>query len=220
MANELQTAYENRQNESAAQINGMYDRQYDAQAAKLKGDYEKSLSDQTAALGKIAPQFQTQANALAHSYEQNRRNANLGAMNSGLASGSAQQQQNALSDRYVANYGALRGQEAGAINTANQGIADLTAAYNNNLVDARADVDAKRDQELVKNFNTNRDWYDTQGTNLATNYGNFDAYKNMLGEAQANNMRNVWISQNPEVAFRSGMISADDYKKLTGHAIY
>jgi hypothetical protein len=137
-------------------------------------------------------------------------------MVSGLGSGAGQQQQNAMRNAFVGQYGALRGQEAGAVTDANQKMADLTTAYNNALVSARAETDAKRDQELVKNFNTNRDWYDTQAQNLASTYGQFGNLKDIYGEAQANQMRNTWIAQNPEVAFRSGMISADDYKKLTG----
>lgn len=217
MATTLQDQYNARQNESAAQINSLYDKQNEVQANKLRGQFETTLSDKQAELQKIAPAYQTQANTLAANYERQRRNANLGAMTSGLASGTAQQQQMAMANQYGANYGALRGQEAAAINQGNQDIAKLKTDYNNALVDARAETDAKRDQELIKNYNTNRDWYEAQAQNL-TNYGNFDQLKGIYGEAQANQMRNVWISQNPEVAFRSGMISADDYRKLTGKA--
>lgn len=216
----LQETFAQRQNESASQINNMYDKQYETQAAGLKADYDRNMSNAQAAADKIAPQYQTQANALTGQFERQRRNANLNAMVSGLGSGTGQQQQNALRNQFVGQYGALRGQEAGAITDANQKIADLTTAYNNALVSARADTDAKRDQELVKAYDTNRTWYETQGQNLASNYGQFGNLKDIYGEAQANQMRNTWIAQNPEVAFRSGMISADDYRKLTGHTIY
>lgn len=216
----LQETFAQRQNESASQINNMYDKQYETQAAGLKADYDRNMSNAQAAADKIAPQYQTQANALAGQFERQRRNANLSAMMSGLGSGTGQQQQNALRNQFVGQYGALRGQEAGAITDANQKIADLTTAYNNALVNARADTDAKRDQELIKNFNANRDWYEKQAQDMAQNYGQFGNLQDIYGQAQANQMRNTWIAQNPEVAYRSGMISADDYRKLTGHAIY
>lgn len=216
----LQETFAQRQNESASQINNMYDKQYETQAAGLKADYDRNMSNAQAAADKIAPQYQTQANALAGQFERQRRNANLSAMMNGLGSGTGQQQQNALRSQFIGQYGALRGQEAGAITDANQKIADLTTAYNNALVNARADTDAKRDQELVKAYDANRTWYETQAQNLASNYGQFGNLKDIYGEAQANQMRNTWIAQNPEVAFRSGMISADDYRKLTGHTIY
>lgn len=212
----LQETFAQRQNESANQINNLYDKQNQAQAAGLKAEYDKNMSDAQANLQKIAPAYQDQANTLAGRYEQQRRNANLSAMTSGLGSGTGQQQQNALRNQYIANYGGLRGQEAGAVNDANQKIADLTTNYNNALVQAQNESNVKRDQELIKANAQNRDWYENQAQNL-TNYGNFDELKSIYGEAQANNMRNMWIAQNPDVAFRSGMISADEYKKLTGN---
>lgn len=211
----LEETFAHRQNESASQVNNLYDNQNKAQAAGLKAEYDKNMSDARAAAGSIAPQYQNQANALAHSYEVNRRNANLNGMVSGLGSGTAQQQQNALQNQYLANYGALRGQEAGAVNEANQKMADLTTAYNNALAQAQAENNAKRDQELVKAYNTNRDWYEAQAQNMAQNYGQFGSMKDIYGQAQADQMRNVWIAQNPEVAFRSGMISQAEYTKLT-----
>jgi hypothetical protein len=214
----LEETFAQRQNESASQVNNLYDNQNKAQAAGLKAEYDKNMSDARAAAGSIAPQYQNQANALAHSYEVNRRNANLNGMVSGLGSGTAQQQQNALQNQYLANYGALRGQEAGAVNEANQKMADLTTAYNNALVQSQNEGNAKRDQELIKAYNTNRDWYEAQAQNMAQNYGQFGSLKDIYGQAQADQMRNVWIAQNPEVAFRSGMISADEYRNLTNKA--
>ena len=214
----LEETFAQRQSESASQVNNLYDNQNKAQAAGLKAEYDRNMSNAQAAANQIAPQYQNQANTLAHGYEVNRRNANLNAMVSGLGSGTAQQQQNALQNQYLANYGALRGQEAGAVNEANQKMADLTTAYNNALVQAQNEGNAKRDQELIKAYNTNRDWYEAQAQNMAQNYGQFGSMKDIYGQAQADQMRNVWIAQNPEVAFRSGMISADEYRNLTNKA--
>lgn len=211
----LQETFAQRQNDSANRINNLYDKQFETQAANLKADFDRNLSNQQAAAGQIAPQYQTQANSLAANYERQRRNANIGAMASGLGSGTALQQQTALNNRFLQNYGNLRTEEAGKINEANQGIADLRVAYNNALAKAKADAGIKRDQALIEDYNKQQNWYDQQAANLA-NYGDFDAYKQLYGEAQANNMRNTWISQNPDVAYRSGMISKEDYKKLTG----
>lgn len=211
----LKETFAQRQNESASQINGMYDKQYDAQAAGLKANYDRNMSNAKAEADKIAPQFQAQANTLAGQFEQRRRNANLDAMMSGLGSGAGQQQQNAMRNAFVGQYGALRGQEAGAVTEANQKMADLTTTYNNALTSARADTDAKRDQELIKAYNANREWYEQQAQDL-TKYGQFDELRDIYGDAQAKQMRDVWIAKNPLVAYRSGMISASTYKKLTG----
>ena len=211
----LQETFAQRQNESANKINSLYDRQAQANQASLKADFDRNLSNKQAALGQISPQYQNQANSLAANYERQRRNANMSAMTHGLGSGTALQQQTSLNNKYLQNYGDLRTEEAQKVNEANQGIADLRTAYNNALVKAQTDADIKRDQALIEDYNKQQNWYDQQAANLA-NYGNFDAYKNLYGEAQANNMRNTWISKNPDVALRSGMISREDYKKLTG----
>lgn len=210
----LQETFAQRQNESAGQINNLYGKQNQAQAANLKTEYDRNMSDAQAAVKKIGPQYQAQANTLAGQYEQQRRNANLNGMLSGLGSGTGLQQQNAMRNAFVGQYGALRSQEAGAINAGNQNIADLTAAYNNALVQAKNESDAKRNQDLIKANTQNNDWLDKQALNLS-NYGNFDEFKKLYGEAQANQMRNVWIAQNPDAAFRSGMISQQEYRRLT-----
>lgn len=211
----LQETFAQRQNESAGQINNLYNRQEQAQAAGMKAEYDRSMSDAQAAAQNIRPQYQQQANALAGRYDQQMRNANLAAMTNGLGSGAGLQQQNAMRNAYVGQYGALRGQEAGAINDANQKMADLTRTYNDSLAKLRADTEAKRDQSLIESYNQNMNRQDTQAATLAK-YGDFDAYRQLYGEAQADQMRNVWISQNPEVAFRAGMIDKKTYKKLTG----
>lgn len=211
----LQETFAKRQSDSASKINNLYDKQYASQAQSLKSDYDQNLANKQAEAAKIAPQYRTQANTLANSYEQQRRNANLTGLASGLGAGTGLQQQNALSSKYIQNYGQLMGQKADAINTANQGIADLTTTYNNALAKARSEANTKRDQALIDDYNKQQTWMDNQAANLAK-YGNFDAYKSLYGDAQANNMRNTWISQNPEVAYRSGMISKDDYRKITG----
>lgn len=211
----LEETFAQRQNESAGQINNLYENQNKAQAAGLKAEYDRNMSNAQAEADKIRPQYQTQANALAGQYERQRRNANLNAMVSGLGYGAGQQQQNAMRNAYVQNYGALRGQEAGAVNDANQKMADLTTRYNNALTQAQSDSNAKRDQELIKAYNTNRDWYEGHAQNLAQNYGQFGNLKDIYGQAQADQMRNVWIAQNPDVAFRSGMISQEEYTRLT-----
>lgn len=212
---DLQTTFNQRQKESNNRINDLYNKQYQTSAQNLKADYDQSMSEAIATRDKINPQYQSQANALAVNYEKQRRNANMSALNSGLNSGTAQQQQLAYQQNFMNNYGALRGQEAGAITSANQNIANLTTAYNNALVKARNEANVSRDKALIDSYNKNNDWYDQQAANLAKS-GDFSGYAKLYGTAQANQMRNTWIAQNPDVAFRAGMIDANTYKQLTG----
>lgn len=211
----LDTQYKQRQTDTQNQINKLYDTQYKTQAANLKRDYDQNLSKAQADLAKIAPQYQNQANNLAVNYEQQRRNANLSAMNSGMATGTQLQQQNAYNTRWLDTYGNLRGEEANAINTANQGIADLTTAYNNSLADARANINTKRDQALIEAQRKDREWYERQ-VETAAKYGDFSGYRKLYGDAQAKAAQNAWTAKNPDLAYRMGMINAKEYRKLTG----
>lgn len=206
-----------RQKETASQIGNLYDQQYNSQATQLKTAYDKSLSDAQAAQRKIAPQYQTQANQLATQYERNRRNANVNAMASGLGSGTALQQQEALNNSYLKNYATLRGQEAQAQTQAQQGIADLGSAYRQNLSTAMADAQNKKAAALIEDRNKQNDWYDTQAKLLA-GYGDFSGYEKLYGTEAANGMKDIWIAQNPEIALSAGLIDAEKYQQMTGHA--
>lgn len=212
---DLKSQYQKRQAESAAKINDLYDKQYQTKALGLKTTFDRNLSDRQAALDAISPQYQTAANDLAINLERQRRNASLNAMNNGMATGTQVQQQNAFGNKWLDTYGRLRKEEAGAIDTANRDIANLRSEYNDALVNARAETDTKRDQAIIEAANKDREWYENQAKTLAQS-GNFDAYKDIYGSAQAKTMQNAWIAQNPDLAYRMGTISAKQYKKLTG----
>ena len=211
----LQDQYNLRKQETAQQINNLYDKQLAATNQGLKATYGQNLSNMTAERDKLAPQYQTQANNLAAAYERNRRNANLAAMTRGMANGTQQQVQNAMRNQYTANYGTLRGEQAGAITEANRNIANLQQAYQNNLAQAQLENENKRAAELIKNQNTQADWYANQAKNLA-GYGDFSGYASLYGQQTADAMRNVWIAQNPELAYRTGAITAERYRQMTG----
>lgn len=194
----LQDTLKQRQQESAGKIGDLYNKSYDANAAQLRSGYEKSLSDAQAAQGKIAPQYQTQANQLAAQYERNRRNANLGAMNSGLGTGNAVQQQLALNSKYQQNYADLRGSELQAQAAAAQNMAGIQSDYQNALAKARAEAENKKAAALVEDQNKQNEWYDQQAKILA-GYGDFSAYERLYGKEAADRMRKIWEIQNPNL---------------------
>lgn len=194
----LQDTLAQRQKESAGKIGDLYNKSYDSQAAQLRSGYEKSMSDAQAAQGKIAPQYQTQANQLAAQYERNRRNANLGAMNSGLGTGNAVQQQLALNSKYQQNYADLRGNELQAQATAAQNMAGIQSDYQNALAKARSEAENKKAAALVEDQNKQNDWYDQQAKILA-GYGDFSAYERLYGKEAADYMRRIWAVQHPNL---------------------
>lgn len=211
----LQETFAQRQAESQGKIRDLYDKQFQSKANDLKAAHDVSMSDATAALGKIAPQYQKQGNALAAQFERSRRNANMNALNSGLNSGTQQQQQLALNNKFLRNYGDLRTQEAQATSEAKNNISKLMTEFNNAMVSARADADNKKAAALIDNDNKLRDWYDKQA-GIQAQYGNFDAYIPTLGTEAVNQMKKTWNAQNPEVAYNTGAITAEEYKNMTG----
>ena len=212
----LQDQFAQRQKESADRIGNLYDQQYNANAAALKTAYDQNMSDLQAAQKQIAPQYQTQANSMAAQYERQRRNMNLNAMNAGLGTGTALQQQEALNRVYQGNYAGLRAQEAEAQTAAGKKMVDLNAEYRANLLNARANAENAKSSALIDNTNRQNEWYDNQAKLLA-GYGDFSGYESLYGPEAANQMRDVWIIQNPEVALGAGLIDAARYKEITGH---
>jgi len=204
-----------RQKESANQIGELYNKQYNSQAAQLKTAYDKNVSDVQAAQAKIAPQYQTQANQLAAQYERNRRNANLQAMNNGLGTGNAVQQQEALNNQFQQNYAGLRANEMAAQTEAGQKLVNLGTEYQNQLAAARSEAENKKATALVEDQNKQNTWYDEQAKTMA-GFGNFSAYEKLYGKDAADQMKEVWIIQNPRVALGAGLIDAKKFKEITG----
>lgn len=60
-------------------------------------------------------------------------------------------------------------------------------------------------------FNIGLDMADT----LAKS-GDFSGYAALYGDDAANGMQRVWNIQNPDIAYQSGRISADEYRNMTG----
>ena len=211
----IQDTMTRRQNESAGKINDLYNKQYDANAANLRATYDRNVSDAAAAQQKIAPQYQTQANQMAAQYERNRRNMNLQNMNNGMGTGTAVQQQEALNSAYQKNYSGLRGQELQAQTDAGQKMTNLGTDYQNALASARADAENKKAAALIADQNNQNNWYDNQAK-LMAGYGDFSAYERLYGKDAAQQMRDVWIVQNPEAALGAGLIDQARYKQITG----
>lgn len=196
-------------------INAMYDAQKQANLTNLQNTYQQKLSTAQAARDKLPQTYQAQANDLAVQYERNRRNLNEQAAARGMNTGTASQQQLALNNVWNRDYGNLRTAQANAIAEADRGIADLGIEYQNNIRAAVADNDYRRAAALLDEYNTQY----TRNLNDAKTkaaYGDFSGYASIYGQESANAMRNTWISQNPDIAYRTGAIDANRYRALTG----
>ena len=196
-------------------INDLYDAKQQSQLQQLESAYQASKSEAEAARDKLPGQYQQQANDLAAQYERNRRNFNLQAEASGLNSGTASQAALAQNSAYQRDMGALRTAQADAMTEADRGIAELERQYQANVSSAIADNDYQRAQALLNEYN-NGYTRDLNTAKTLAAYGDFSGYAGLYGQDTANNMAALWKAQNPDLAYNTGRMSAEEHKAITG----
>lgn len=212
---ELKQQYANYNTDRIGAVNSMYDAQKQSQLSQLENAYNQSKSAQQAAKDQISPTYQQKANDLAVQYERNRRNFNQQAAGNGINTGTASQAALAQNSMYQRDYGELRGAEADALTAADRGLADLETAYQNNIRAAAAENDYKRAAALLDEYK-NQYSRDLQRAQTLASFGDFSGYSTIYGDTEANNMFNAWKASNPDLAYRTGSISADEYYRMTG----
>lgn len=197
------------------QINALYDAQKEAQLNELKGAYEQNLSNAQAARDKLPGQYQQSQNDLATQYERNRLNMNRQFSANGINTGAASQAQLSRSNEYLRDFGKLKAAENQAIADADRGINDLTAAYNRNVASAGASVEASRTGALLDE-GARQQQQDLNKAQLLAGYGDFSGFAALYGDNVANNMLAIWKAQNPDLAYRTGQMTPQEYYSMTG----
>lgn len=196
-------------------VNDLYDAKQQSQLTQLESAYQASRAEAEAARDKLPGQYQQQANDLSAQYERNRRNFNLQAEGSGLNTGAASQAALAQNSAYQRDMGALRTAQADAMTEADRGIAELERQYQANVSSAIADNDYQRAQALLNEYN-NGYTRDLNTAKTLAAYGDFSGYAGLYGQDTANNMAALWKAQNPELAYNTGRMSAEEYRAITG----
>ena len=196
-------------------INDLYDAKKQSQLTQRESAYQASRSEAEAARDKLPGQYQQQANDLSAQYERNRRNFNIQAAGAGLNSGTASQAALAQNSAYQRDMGALRTAQADAMTEADRGIAELERQYQANVSSAIADNDYQRAQALLNEYN-NGYTRDLNTAKTLAAYGDFSGYAGLYGQDTANNMAALWKAQNPDLAYNTGRMSAEEYKAITG----
>ena len=196
-------------------INDLYDAKKQSQLTQLESAYQESRAEAEATRDKLPGQYRQQANDLAAQYERNRRNFNMQAAGAGLNSGTASQAALAQNSAYQRDMGALRTAQADAMTEADRGIAELERQYQANVSSAIADNDYQRAQALLNEYN-NGYTRDLNTAKTLAAYGDFSGYAGLYGQDTANNMAALWKAQNPDLAYNTGRMSAEEYKAITG----
>lgn len=199
----------------ANEISAIYDAQREARLAELQSAYDQSQSGYQAAADKIAPQYQNQANDLAVQYERNRRNFNQQALDSGLNTGTGSQAELAQNSEYQRDFGSLRTAQANAVAETDRQMANLTAQYQSDIKAALAGNDYQKAAALLDEYNNgyNRDLKNAQ---VLAEFGDFTGFAAIYGQEQAAGMAKIWTAQNPDLAYNTGRITAEEYKGMTG----
>lgn len=83
------------------------------------------------------------------------------------------------------------------------------------LAAAMRDAEYKQFRDAVGDDQYNKAWELEQADALAQ-YGNFSKYAELYGDEDADQMRLTWASANPDAAWTAGLITEDEYYKLTG----
>jgi hypothetical protein len=193
--------------QGADKINAMYDAQKESQLNQLKSAYDQSKSEYTAAQEKIAPQYQSAANALGVQNERNKRNMNLQAAANGINTGTASQMALAQNNVAQREYGKLRTAEADAQAEAARQLANFEAKYQSDVAAAIANNDYQRAAALYDEFK-NAQNMDLKNAQILAEFGDFSGYSRLYGEDQAKNMFYIWAAQNPDLALNAGRITA------------
>lgn len=196
-------------------VNDLYDAKKESQLSQLESAYQQSRSEAQAARDRLPGQYRQQANDLSAQYERNRRNFNLQAEASGLNTGAASQAALAQNSAYQRDMGALRTSQAEAMAEADRGLADLERQYQANVSSAIADNDYKRAQALMNEYNNGYSRDLSTAKTLAA-YGDFSGYAGLYGQDTADNMAALWKAQNPDLAYNTGRMTAEEYKAITG----
>ena len=196
-------------------INDLYDAKQQSQLTQLESAYQASRAEAEAARDKLPGQYRQQANDLAAQYERNRRNFNMQADASGLNTGAASQAALAQNSAYQRDMGNLRTSQAEAMAEADRGIAELERQYQANVSAAIADNDYQRAQALMNEYNNGYSRDLNTAKTLAA-YGDFSGYAGLYGQETADSMAALWKAQNPELAYNTGRMTAEEYKAVTG----
>lgn len=196
-------------------INDMYDAQKQNQLTQLEEAYKQNVQSQEQAISKIDPAYQRQANDLAAQYERNRRNFNMQADASGLNTGAASQAALAQNSAYQRDMGSLRTAQADAKAEAQQQLASLEQQYKSSVAQAIASNDYDRAKALMEEYNNGYSRDLNTAKTLAA-YGDFSGYAGLYGQETADSMAALWKAQNPELAYNTGRMTAEEYKAVTG----
>lgn len=199
--------------EGENRVNAMFDAQKEAQLNQLETAYNQSMTAAQEAKDKIAPQYQSSANALSVEHERNKRNLNQQAAMNGINTGTGSQMALAQNSAYQRDAGALRKSEAEALTAADKNMADLTAKHKSSISQLIADNDYDRAVALFQQYKDDKQEALVKAEQLAS-FGNFSGYEGIYTPEEIASMKTGWAASNPQLALATGAITQSQYDNL------
>jgi len=197
------------------QINDMYAKQKDSSLSQLKTAYDQNISDLQAAYDKITPQYQNSMNQASAEYERQRRNNNMAAAGNGLNTGAGSQMNLAQAASYQSNQAGLQKQMNESLDEANRNITDTKTKYQNDMATAINNNDYQLAAALLDEYGNQYARQSEQAKAMAE-FGDFSGYVGLWSQDQIDAAAKSWALQNPDLAYNTGKITADEYFGMTG----
>ena len=214
-SNQLQKQFEARQNEAKQGINTTMDASLKSQKQGLKDAYVQNRDDLTDERQDTNKQYKAVSRDVQTQINQNGAALNQFAKTHGINRGAGSQQSLQLNQVRSTSMGQIQAQRNRALQENARQSVLAKGDYQNRVAQAIKNHDYTRAAALLDDYNNQNEWRENQAKLLA-GYGNFDAYGQLYGNQQAQNMRDMWVATNPELAYNTGAINAERYKEITG----
>jgi len=214
-ANQFKQAFQQRQQASQGNINSAFDNSFNRVQTGLQDSLNQNTAAQDTAMTAGQKAFDTANADLGIQTGRTKNSMNSYADVRGLNRQPGSQQSLSLGLAARTAAGRLAQQQQMAAEESARQKALLSTDYNNKVQAAIADRDYKKAAALLDDYNNQNNWLD-KNAELMAGFGNFTGYEQMYGPETAGAMQQFWIGSNPELAYNTGVIDADRYKKITG----
>lgn len=201
--------------QNQASINKVYDSGLEAQKQGLLDAYNANTAAQAQQRQDIQKNAGVANYDIGVQNDRNERNVTQFANARDVNTRAGSQHQLNLGNARAAALGNLANIQQQALQENERQKALMTTNYQNQVQSALKDNDYKRAAALLDDYNNQQKWADAQAQILAT-YGDFEGYRPLYGDTAADTMQRVWNAQNPDAAYRTGQIDAEQYKQITG----
>lgn len=194
-------------------INDIYDKKLKNETAAIEEERRTGLAAANDKLNTATAFYRTRENSLAAERARADKSFNERAASSGIGSGAGTQLRLALDSTAQRAASSLQSEKTKALTEVQTGINDVESRYRADIAEAIGRNDYERAEALLKEYKERDKQTQTDAQRLAK-YGDFSGYEQLYGKQTADAMREVWIAQNPALAYNLGLIDYRTYSSI------